>query len=156
MYAIPALSLTAKQIDELNVCWNSVIHRVFGYHKWESVSAIVLGLSRLNVKHLIMLRKVKFYRHLLYDCDAFLCNVFLMFLLHNFSNDSVVKSVFRSRHNAVMLTCSLCYSVNCVMCILVYFICVYIVCCVCPSAIWRINVFINRNRLVVSVNRLAN
>jgi len=55
MYAIPALSLTAKQIDELNVCWNSVIHRVFGYHKWESVSAIVLGLSRLNVKHLIML-----------------------------------------------------------------------------------------------------
>jgi len=48
-----------------------------------------------------MLREVKFYRHLLYDCDAFLCNVFLMFLLHNFSKDSVVKSVFQSRHNAV-------------------------------------------------------
>ena len=25
MYAIPALSLTAKQLDELNLCWNSVI-----------------------------------------------------------------------------------------------------------------------------------
>jgi len=59
VYAIPALSLTTKQIDELNVCWNSVIRKVFGYHKWESVSA--LGLGRLNVKHLIMLRKVKFY-----------------------------------------------------------------------------------------------
>ena len=25
MYAIPALNLTAKQLDELNLCWNSVI-----------------------------------------------------------------------------------------------------------------------------------
>jgi len=31
------------------------------------------------------------------------------------------------------------------MCILVYFISVYIVCSVCPSAIWRINVFITLN-----------
>jgi len=55
------------------------LYVVFGYHKWESVSAVLLGLGILNVKHLIMLRKVKFYWHLLYDCDAFLCNVFLMF-----------------------------------------------------------------------------
>jgi len=48
-----------------------------------------------------MLHKVKFYRHLLYDCDAFLCGVFLMFLLHNVSKDSVVKSIFQSRHIAV-------------------------------------------------------
>jgi len=25
MYAIPAFSLVAKQMDKLNVCWNSVI-----------------------------------------------------------------------------------------------------------------------------------
>jgi len=71
VYAIPALSLTTKQIDELKVCWNSVILKVFGYHKWESVSVVLLGLGRLNVKHLIMLHKVKFYRHLFYHCDAF-------------------------------------------------------------------------------------
>ena len=28
MYAAPALTLSNKQIDELNVCWNSVIRRV--------------------------------------------------------------------------------------------------------------------------------
>ena len=33
MYAIPALSLTNKQVKVLNVCWNNVIRRVFGYHK---------------------------------------------------------------------------------------------------------------------------
>jgi len=43
------------------------------------------------------------YRRLLYDCDACLCKVFLTFLVHNFSKDSVVKSVFQSRHNAVMM-----------------------------------------------------
>jgi len=64
-HAILALSLTAKQIDELNVRWNSVVRNVFGYHKWKSVSAVLLGLGRLNVEHLIMLRKLKFYRHLL-------------------------------------------------------------------------------------------
>jgi len=59
-YVIPALSLTAKQIDELNICWNSVVRKVFGYHKWESVNAVSLGLGRLNVEHLIVLRKVSF------------------------------------------------------------------------------------------------
>jgi len=53
-----------------------------------------------------MLRKVKLYRHLLYDCDTFLCNVFLVLLLHNFSKDSIVKSVFQSRHNAVNDVCT--------------------------------------------------
>jgi len=64
MYATPALHLNDKQTSELNACWNSVIHKVFGYHKWESVSAVLLGLGRLNFKHLVMLRKVKFYWHL--------------------------------------------------------------------------------------------
>jgi len=62
MYAIPASSLTYRQVKELNVCWNNVIRRVFGYHKWESVSALLLSLERLNVGYLIMLRKVTFYR----------------------------------------------------------------------------------------------
>jgi len=53
-----------------------------------------------------MLRKVKLYRHLLYDCDTFLCNVFLVLLLHNFSKDSIVKSVFQSRHIAVNDVCT--------------------------------------------------
>jgi len=74
-----SLSLIILEIDELNICWNSVVRKVFGYHKWKSVSAVLLGLCRLNVKHLIMLRKVKFCRHLLHDCDAFLCDVFNVF-----------------------------------------------------------------------------
>jgi len=33
LYAIPALSLTKRQVNELNVCWNSVIRRLCGHHR---------------------------------------------------------------------------------------------------------------------------
>jgi len=42
MYAMPALDLTSRQNSELNACWNNVIRRLFGFNKWESVSAILL------------------------------------------------------------------------------------------------------------------
>jgi len=63
----------------------------------ESVSAVLFGLGRLNIEQLIMLHKVKFYRHLFYNCDAFLCAVFLIFLLQNFCYGDMLNSVFRSK-----------------------------------------------------------
>ena len=35
--AVPALSLKSKQIDELNVCWNNVIRRLFNYNQWSQL-----------------------------------------------------------------------------------------------------------------------
>jgi len=64
MYAAPALHLSVKQISELNVCWNTVFRRIFRYNEWESVRAVIVGCGRLNVKHLIMLRRMQFYRHI--------------------------------------------------------------------------------------------
>lgn len=93
MYATTALSLNNRQIDELNVCWNSVIRRLFGYNRWESVKAVLLGLGRLNIKHLIMQRKIKFYKHLYFSSDSFLHNAFWLFLLHNVT-DLMLKTVF--------------------------------------------------------------
>jgi len=101
MYAMPALCLTARRTSELNGCWNNVIRRLFGFNKRESVSAMLLGLGRLNINHLIMLCRVKFYRHLLHSCDIFLCDVFLMFILHNFKSDCVLRTLFLSKSDAV-------------------------------------------------------
>ena len=64
MYASPALAVQSKQINELNACWNNVIRRIFGYHRWESVKAVVYGLGRLNVAYEIIVRKLKFYKRL--------------------------------------------------------------------------------------------
>jgi len=41
MYSGPAMSLLAKQISELGVCWNSVIHKLFNYNKWECVKGVL-------------------------------------------------------------------------------------------------------------------
>ena len=62
MYATPALLLKVRQTNELNVCWNMVIREILGYHKWKSVRTVIDGLGRVDVTHLIQLRKIAFYR----------------------------------------------------------------------------------------------
>ena len=52
VYAATVLTLNNRLIDELSVCWNSVIRRIFAYNKWESVKAVLLRLGRLSIKHL--------------------------------------------------------------------------------------------------------
>jgi len=81
MYAVPALLLTTRQVNELNACWNNVIRRLFGYNKWESVSVLLLSLERLNVKHLIMHRKIDFYKRLLYSSDVLSIICFALFCI---------------------------------------------------------------------------
>jgi len=44
MYTSPALNFQRKQFGELNACWNSVIRRIFGYQRSESVKAVLYGL----------------------------------------------------------------------------------------------------------------
>ena len=41
-FKTPATNVSIS--SELNACWNSVVRKLFGYHKWESVSAVLLGL----------------------------------------------------------------------------------------------------------------
>ena len=37
-----------------------------------STKAVLMGLRRLNIKHLVMLKKIKIYRHLFLAYDSFL------------------------------------------------------------------------------------
>ena len=52
-------------MSELNACWNNVIRRVFGYNKWESVSAVLLSLADVIAKRFISYVQ----RCLTSDCD---------------------------------------------------------------------------------------
>jgi len=146
MYAIPALKLTARQVDELGACWNSVICRLFGYNKWELVSAVLLGLSKLNVKHLIMLHRLNFNRRLLKRCDTFLYDVFLIFLSDNACNDDVLMPVFCHRSyviNNVRLSFKNCQPLTLntlVLCrtYLIHICPVYILVCACVCSSVRL------------------
>ena len=72
---------TQKHINELNVCWKMVFRRIFQYNKWESVRAVIDGRGRLDVKHLILLRRMQFYRRIFYTNDNVLHKLFCALLL---------------------------------------------------------------------------
>ena len=50
----------------------------YNYHKWESVKGTCTAwlIVRLNVAHLIMLRKVKFYRHMYFSPNIVVRSLF--------------------------------------------------------------------------------
>ena len=65
---------------------------------FEQFAVCVLVL--LNVKHLILLRKVNFYRNLLHSCTTVLSDVFFVYLLNNFRNDCVLQTIFMPKSDA--------------------------------------------------------
>jgi len=77
MHAIPVLLLTNRQVSELNACWNNVIRKLVITN---GRVASLLPLGRLNVKHLITLSKINFYKRLLFTSDVFIHNMFCPFV----------------------------------------------------------------------------
>ena len=81
LYAAPALNLRLKQLDELNVCWNNVFRKIFGYRRSESVKHVVIyALGRVYFKYLLLLHTVKFYKRL-YFKSGLLYDVFWSFMI---------------------------------------------------------------------------
>src|SRR5437868_6970518 len=64
LYAIESLSLSNDQMCELNSCWNSVYRKIFSYHKWESVRVLICTLGRLDLHHIVNLRRLSFIKRM--------------------------------------------------------------------------------------------
>ena len=60
MYGVHACRLTRSQLNELNICWNSVYRRIFGFHRWESVKPAMFYLNRLDLTRQLVKRKLQF------------------------------------------------------------------------------------------------
>jgi len=100
MYALPSLSLQRKQLVELNVYWNSVIRRIFSFKRTTSVKEVLHGFGRLNIKPLVVLRKVKFYRKMWLKKDL-LHDVVSVYMLDSCMSDDCLMSVFLPLNVAV-------------------------------------------------------
>jgi len=70
-----------------------VFRRIF-YYKWKFVRVIINSCGRLNVKHLILVRKVKYYRRIFHDNSYVLHKLFCALLLTGSLLDSCMMSVF--------------------------------------------------------------
>jgi len=100
-YSIAALELKAKQLTELNVCWNSVYRRLFGFHRWESVRGCINGLGRLDFLHVCQLAKVKYYLKISNSADSVLHGVFWAYSGYSFTKDGLCSCIFKGRRAAV-------------------------------------------------------
>ena len=63
LFAIESLNLKNSQVKDLNSWWNAVFRKIFKYNKWESVKELIFLLERLDVVHLIYLRRLKFIKN---------------------------------------------------------------------------------------------
>jgi len=93
------MDLKVKQLAELNVCWNSVYRRLFGFHKWESVRGCFSGMGRLDFLHVCQLAKVKY--KIAKSTNSVIHDMFWAYLSHNSVKDRLCACVFKSR-NAVV------------------------------------------------------
>ena len=75
-----------------------VIRKIFGYHKWESVRTVIDGLGRVDVTHLIQLRKIAFYRRIFNHMkNSILCRLFCVFLNGSSLYDDCTLAVFHGK-----------------------------------------------------------
>jgi len=77
---------------QISVCWNSIVGRIFGYHKWESVRPLICELRRLNIVYELLVRKAKFYKRL-YCKSGFPDEIFWMFSLSD--TDECMIDIFK-------------------------------------------------------------
>ena len=87
-YGIVAIHLTVKQLRNLNSCWNSVYRKIFGFNKWESVSAFISGLGRLDLHNICLLLRAKFYKHLLVVKNGILNELYCIYCETEYKLDS--------------------------------------------------------------------
>ena len=64
LYAIESLDVKSSQVTEINTWWNSVYRKIFGYNKWESVKELICLLGRLDIHHLVNMRRLLFIKRL--------------------------------------------------------------------------------------------
>lgn len=63
LYATESLNLNKADLRVINVWWNSVYRRIFGYNKWESVKEVICLLGRLDLLHLVSIRRLTFIKN---------------------------------------------------------------------------------------------
>ena len=61
-YGCEGVDLSTDNINRLNVCWNDVYRKIFGFHRWESVKYVQLHCERLDLVRIVQLHRLKFLK----------------------------------------------------------------------------------------------
>ena len=81
LFAIESLVIKGDQMNSVNSWWNSVYRKIFGYNKWESVKEVICLTGRLDVKHIVNLRRLLFIKRLIMSHNSAMSG--LMYIYSN-------------------------------------------------------------------------
>lgn len=96
MYASPGYYFKKRQLSELNACWNSMYRKIFNFNQWESVKCFINGLGRLDLHHIILLQRLKFFKKLSISSNSLMKDLFWHFCIDNAQLESHFSLIFRS------------------------------------------------------------
>jgi len=80
LYAIESLNLKVVQVKQLNSWWNSVDRKIFGYNKWDSVKELIFMLGRLDLVHIVNLRRLMFIKRLMMSYNRVMSKLMYYYL----------------------------------------------------------------------------
>jgi len=72
-YGCKGIDLSTDNINRLNVCWNDVYRKIFGFHRWESVKFVQLHCERLDLVRIVQLHRLKFLNKLFNSRNQVIC-----------------------------------------------------------------------------------
>ena len=82
MYCIEATNVNSSKLRELNSWWNSVYRKIFGYNKWESVKILINQLGRLDLHHIVNLKRILFIKRSLMSSNNSVVAALLYYYRH--------------------------------------------------------------------------
>ena len=69
-YACSVISFIKSQLDDLNVCWDFVYRRIFGFCKFEPVHCFIARLARRDFLHIHLFLTLKFINCVQYTSNT--------------------------------------------------------------------------------------
>src|SRR5271163_2915393 len=81
LYGIECLNTKSAQMSELNSWWNSIYREIFNYNKWESVKQVICFMGRLDIHHIVNMRRLHFIKRVsLCQNNSVMCDLFKHYL----------------------------------------------------------------------------
>jgi len=82
MYALESLNVKSEQLKQINSWWNSVYRKIFGFNKWDSVKELICLLGRLDLLHMVNVRRLSFIKRIVMSDNVVMSVLMYNYYLH--------------------------------------------------------------------------
>jgi hypothetical protein len=70
--------------------------KIFNFNQWESVKSFINGLGRLDLHHILLLQRLKFYKRLSVSTNYLMRDLFWKVFINNVQSEMDIEQIFHS------------------------------------------------------------